>query len=107
MTAKPRGPSEAQRAFWALSGVRVPAVGAKGWWMGQRGSPPRWVRAQVQVVRVSASGKTVWVRFVGTLPRGFLERLLHGRNAEYVYRYERDFFWRPRSGGPYGDLLFP
>lgn len=59
---KPRSISERRRAFLALQGERLPLIGERGKWSGP-GPENRWPRA-VEVVRVSASGRTIWTRFV-------------------------------------------
>lgn len=62
MTAKRRCPSERKRALWALQGFYVPAVGTEGAWKGLDGD--EWISLRVRVARVSATGKTLWVRFL-------------------------------------------
>lgn len=65
-----RGMSERRRAFFALQGERFPRVGERGWWSGpkppgERHSP----RGRVEVVRLSASGHTIWTRFTSAHSR--------------------------------------
>lgn len=60
-----RGMSERRRAFCALQGERFPQVGQRGWWSGPRSElSRRSPRGLVEIVRLSASGKTVWTRFI-------------------------------------------
>lgn len=60
-----QGMSERRRAFLALQGERFPQIGARGWWSGPRNEiSRRSPRGAVEVVRLSASGKTIWTRFV-------------------------------------------
>lgn len=95
------GPTERQRVLWALTGFIVPAVGAVGRWPGEAGG---WPSIPVRVTRVSATGKTVWVRFLGKLP----VQLLRSQKAEYAYSYwpqERRYLSSGTSS-PYGELVF-
>ena len=57
--------SDRRRAFLALQGEQFPLVGKRGWWEGPRiDTSRRSPRRAVEVVRLSASGRTVWTRFV-------------------------------------------
>ena len=104
MTGKRRsGPSERQRALWALAGFSVPAVGDEVMVMDDVYGPV----AKFLTTRVSATGRTIWGRFVGKLSRDFRKELTLGRKAEYCYRY--DAGWRAHcsfGATPYGWLYF-
>jgi hypothetical protein len=103
VTEKRSGPSERQRALWALTGFFVLAVGGVGTLVDDvDGSVAGFI-----VTRVSATGKTMWVRFVGDLSRDFRRGLTLGQKAEYGYRY--DAGWRAHcsfGAAPYGFLFF-
>lgn len=75
-----RDPGPKRRAFWALTDFFVPKAGDKGQ------LEPEDVRAaSIRVERVSATGKTVWVRFTGKPPADLT--LPRGQAAEYPYWY--------------------
>jgi len=104
--------SEQKRAFDALKGVLYPNVGDRARWIGTRLSRSKWDGAVVKVVRVSATGKTIWTRFVSAQA--------NKRYGSGPHRWER---WtddgpyccsndgiRPGPGGGaelYGELHFP
>jgi hypothetical protein len=104
MTDKKRsGPSERQRAVWALAGVFVPAEGQKGRWTDPTGETHA---ERIVVTRVSPTGKTIWVRFLGQHTH-----LLQGHPFETAlgYPYEREPDGSYSSNGnrsPYGELGF-
>lgn len=104
MTGKRRsGPSERQRALWALAGFYFPAECDEGTVMDDVDGPV----ANFRATRVSATGRTVWVRFVGKLSRDFRRELTLGQKAEYGYRY--DAGWRAHcsfGATPYTWLYF-
>jgi hypothetical protein len=108
---KARGPSEQQRVLWALTGFMVPVEGAVGRWEGMRVQRDEWMHVTVRVTRVSATGKTIWVRFPKQMPLGF-GALPDGPEAEYAYWYdtvEHDGTYRSNGhagGGPYGQVSF-
>jgi len=108
---KARGPSEQQRVLWALTGFMVPVEGAVGRWEGMRVQRDEWMHVTVRVTRVSATGKTIWVRFPTRMPRGF-GALPNGPEAEYAYWYDKlddDGTYRSngdRDCGPYGEVRF-
>ncbi len=60
-----RARSMSEQAFDALQGVRYPKVGDRARWRGVWDENLRHqYSALVKVVRISASGKTIWTRFV-------------------------------------------
>lgn len=74
----PRTMSERRRAFLALQGNRFPHIGQRGWWSGPRNElTRRSPRGAVEVVRLSASGKTIWTRFVSAHSRERFGRESH------------------------------
>jgi hypothetical protein len=97
--------TERQRVFLALQGKRFPHVGARGLFTSFRRHGKKW-RAQVEVVRVSLTGQTIWTRFV-------TENAQHelGLGLE-THRWWRLAPMRYRAGGdsvraPPGDISFP
>ena len=63
----PETVSDKKRAFDALRGITYPRVGQRGRWTGTRYLPWGGMKpatAVVEVVRISATGKTLWTRFV-------------------------------------------
>jgi len=103
--SRPRSPSERQRAAWALAGVYVPAEGQKGHWQDPswRSSGTKGMHAaRIVVTRVSPSGKTLWVRFLGEHP--------FDRELEYPYERGSDdsdgSYYSGGSRSPYGELKF-
>ena len=97
--------SDRQRAFQALRGEhRVPRVGDRaifnpGFGLIDAEFGDDDIRT-VEVLRVSASGKTIWTRFVR--PEGRKE---HGRGVEPQRwkRGEAAYYW---SYTPFGELRF-
>ncbi len=104
MMAAQRTMSERTRAFEALKGVRYPTVGERAQWSDIRYD--HWVRFTLVVVRVSASGKTVWTRFVA----GTWETFRYGRGPHRWERWAGDSRYRAsawnRDGAPTGVLCF-
>lgn len=87
--SKPPTMSEKKRAFHALEGQLFPTVGQRARW---REVNVKQKPRVVEVVRVSASGLTIWTRFPG--PRSRL------RYGEHVNRWER---WEGSAPGhPFG-----
>ena len=89
-----KGMSERRRAFVALQGChvpRVPRVGDRGWWSGPSCERHRSTRRAVEVIRVSASGTTIWTRFTSKDSRKrfgngpYQWRLRGGDNIYWAY----------------------
>jgi hypothetical protein len=109
--------SERQRAFQALRGVRCPHVGDKAWWRGPltvetprnrslKVSGRSRPRAKVVVLRVSASGHTIWTRFASVA-----QREKHGAEEHrwtLMYRNEESMLYGSHgSAAPLGTVYFP
>lgn len=97
--------SEKKRAFFALRGDVFPRIGDRGTYHGGVADDAATtdVERTVEVVRLSASGTTVWTRFLYT--KGQLEhgdgQLLHRWVRETNHVYAGNGF-----SGPVGTVTF-
>lgn len=102
-----RARSMSEQAFDALQGVRYPKVGDRAQWVGVWDKNLRHqYTAAVKVVRISASGKTIWTRFV-------LARMAkrHGGGPHRWERWTGDSLYfsyadGPRRGPGGGEMIY-
>ena len=107
---KNREMSESRRAFFALQGITFPRVGERGRFLHEARDDNGRMESPLEVVGVTASGKTVTVRFVDEWARRVFRAFCKDQTFR-VYRrgdgMDGSGWYLPHGrNGPPGEVVF-